>query len=407
MRGVASRRPGSRPASLPLALLLAASSALFIATPFATTPARADSIRDREYWLADYGITEAWNTTRGAGVTVAVIDTGISEDHQDLDGAVSGGTDFSGEGTDDGRSPVGVDDPNHGTMVASVLAGRGHGDAGVIGVAPEASLLSISIGFGDAADDADQQVADAVTWATDNGATVINMSLTRNTADWPESWDEAFLYAMDHDVVIVAAAGNRSDGTTAVGAPATMPGVLTVSGLTREGNGSVESSAPGVTVGLAAPSEDLVGAVPGDGYVVWGGTSGATPIVAGAVALVRAAHPDLSASDVINRLTSTAVDDGPDGYDPVFGFGKLDVAAAVAAEVPPARDNPMGELSEWIAQNRGAVAATSPPPTGVPAGVPEAASSVILPLLFVAIFVLVVVAILAVWRRFKRTRRKG
>jgi type VII secretion-associated serine protease mycosin len=397
-------RPGR--VTAPLALLLAAASALLIASP---SPAHADSIRDREYWLADYGITTAWNTTRGAGVTVAVIDTGISDDHRDLEGAVAGGTDFSGEGSDDGRTPVGTDDPNHGTMVASVLAGRGHGDSGVIGVAPEASLLSISIGFGssDTSDDPDQQIADAVTWATDNGASVINMSLTRNTADWPESWDTAFLYAKDHDVVIVAAAGNRSDGTTAVGAPATMPGVLTVSGLTREGNASVESSAPGVTVGVAAPSEDLVGAVPGDGYVVWGGTSGATPIVAGAVALVRAAHPDLRAADVINRLTSTAIDDGPDGYDPVFGFGRLDVAAAVAADIPATRENPMGDLGEWILANRAVIATPSATPTSLPEVIAEAPSSVILPLVLVAIFALLVVGILAIWRRFKRTRRKG
>lgn len=406
MRGLVSRH-SSRPGRVtaPLALLLAVASALLVAAP-----AHADSIRDREYWLADYGITTAWNTTRGAGVTVAVIDTGISDDHQDLDGAVTGGTDFSGSGSEDGRTPVGTDDPNHGTMVASVLAGRGHGDSGVIGVAPEASLLSISIGFGSSSSDAgepDQQVADAVTWATDQGASVINMSLTRNTADWPESWDTAFLYAMNHDVVIVAAAGNRSDGTTAVGAPATMPGVLTVSGLTREGNGSVESSAPGVTVGVAAPSEDLVGAVPGDGYVVWGGTSGATPIVAGAVALVRAAHPSLRAADVINRLTSTAVDDGPDGYDPVFGFGRLDVAAAVAADVPAARENPMGDLGEWILANRAVIATPSATPTSLPEVIAEAPSSVVLPLVSVAIFVVLVVLFLAIWRRFKRTRRKG
>ena len=132
----------------------------------------------------------------------------------------------------------------------------------MIGSAPQASLLAISIGFGGEGDDSDQQIAEAVRWAVDNGADVINMSLTRNTLDWPESWDDAFLYAMEHDVVIVAAAGNRGSGTVEVGAPATMPGVLTVSGVDRNGNASFDASSQGITIGVAAPSEELVGVYP-------------------------------------------------------------------------------------------------------------------------------------------------
>ena len=124
----------------------------------------------------------------------------------------------------------------HGTLVASLAAGRGTGAAsGVIGSAPDASILAISMSF--SRGDSDAQIAEAVRWAVDNGADVINMSLTRNTVDWPRSWDEAFLYAAENDVVIVAAAGNRGSGTEAVGAPATMPGVLTVAGLDRQGAG--------------------------------------------------------------------------------------------------------------------------------------------------------------------------
>ena len=210
-------------------MLLVVTSVAAVVLP--AVPASADAIRDREYWLNDYGIRSAWSTTKGEGVTIAVIDTGIDGSHPDLAGAVSGGTDFSGQGAANGQQPVGdPDDSSHGTMVASLLAGRGNGSAGIIGVAPEADLLSISIGVGDPGADSDQQIADAVLWAVDHGADVINMSLTRNTPDWPRSWDDAFLYAMDNDVVVVAAAGNRGSGTKAVGAPATMPGVLTVAG---------------------------------------------------------------------------------------------------------------------------------------------------------------------------------
>jgi type VII secretion-associated serine protease mycosin len=336
------------------------------------TPAHADSIRDREYWLDDYGIRSAWETTRGAGQTIAIIDTGVAASHQDLTGAVTGGADFSGQGTSNGQTPVGSDDSSHGTMVASLAAGRGRGTSGVIGAAPEASLLAISIGFDETSTaSSDDQIADAVRWAVDNGADVINMSLTRNTLEWPESWDDAFLYAMQKDVVIVAAAGNRGSGTTQVGAPATMPGVLTVGGVDRAGAASWDASAQGISVGVSAPSEQLVGAVPGGGYVLWDGTSGATPLIAGIAALVRAAHPELDAANVIQRIISTSRDAGASGADPIYGYGLVDAAAAVTAAVPAVTANPMGDLSEWIRINRRADATPAPAETLAPAPSPS------------------------------------
>jgi type VII secretion-associated serine protease mycosin len=327
-----------------------------------------DVIRDREYWLASYGFSQAWRTTTGAGVTVAVIDTGIDSSHPDLVGSVIGGTDISGLGAANGQRPVG---PNkeHGTMVASLIAGQGHdGDAGIIGVAPSARLLSVSVGFGVGTEGSDDQIADAVRWSVDHGADIINMSLTRNTLEWPESWDDAFLYAMQHDVVIVAAAGNRGSGTTEVGAPATMPGVLTVAGVDQNGKASFDASSQGITISVAAPSEDLVGAAPGGGYYNWAGTSGATPIVAGLVALVRSAYPDLDAANVINRVIATADPVGGQVPSPIYGYGLIDAAAAVTARVSPVTANPMGDLKEWIRVYRRA--ASTPPPPSQQAEVP-------------------------------------
>jgi type VII secretion-associated serine protease mycosin len=343
----------------------------------AAAPAQADSIRDREYWLDDYGIRDAWSVSKGAGVTIAVIDTGVDGSHPDLAGAVVGGTDFSTVGSSNGQTPVGSDDSSHGTMVASLAAGRGRGTAGVIGAAPAASILAISLGFSDGAGpSSDDQIADAVRWAVDNGADVINMSLTRNTLEWPTSWDDAFLYAMNHDVVVVAAAGNRGSGTTQVGAPATMPGVLTVGGVDRTGGASWDASSQGITIGVSAPSEQLVGATPGGGYVLWDGTSGATPIVSGIVALVRAAHPGLSAANVIERIVSTATPAGADGVDPIYGYGLVDAAAAVSSNVPAVTANPMGDLAEWIRINRRAAAET---PEAEPLEPEPAPSAVALP----------------------------
>jgi len=342
-----------------LALLLV-TAALVLGT---ASPASADSIRTREYWLADYGISAAWSTTRGAGTIIAVIDTGVDATHPDLAGAVVDSKNFSG-------GPAISE--NHGTMVAALAAGRGHGsDDGVIGAAPEAGILAISIGFGDDAT-SDPQVAEAIIWAVDHGADVINLSFTRNTLDWPESWDQAFLYADQHDVVMVAAAGNRGSGTAVVGAPATIPGVLTVGGVTKAGVASNDASSQGITIGISAPSEQLVGATPGGGYVLWSGTSGAAPIVAGVAALVRSAHPELDADGVINRITSTARPAGAEGVDALYGFGLFDAAAAVASDVPTVSANPMGDLAEWVRINRRADAPVTPAQPGVVVPAPTA-----------------------------------
>jgi subtilisin family serine protease len=317
-----------------------------------SSPALADQVRERQYWLSEYGIERAWQITRGAGVRIAIIDTGIDGSHQDLRGAVAGGADFSGLGSSDGQTPVGSD-RRHGTMVASLAAGRGNNlTDGVMGAAPEAELLSLSMSFGGGDISPDDQIARAVRYAVDNGADIISLSLTRNTRDWPESWDRAFSYAAARDVVVIAAAGNRGSGTEAVGAPATMPGVLTVGGVTRERKASSSASAQGITIGVMAPSEGLVGAVPGGGYVSWSGTSGAAPIVAGIAALVRAAYPDLDAANVINRILATATPVGSTVPDPLYGFGIVNAYDALVAEVPLVTTNPLGSLEEWIVLHR-------------------------------------------------------
>jgi len=344
------------------ALLAAAIAAAPLAGPQAALSApagilAADAIRDRQYWLDEYGIREAWQVTRGAGVTIAIIDSGVDASHPDLRGAVIGGIDLSGVGAADGTRPVGSDAPDHGTMVASLAAGRGSAPGeGVIGAAPEASLLSASLAFGPEQRDGDAQVAEAVRWAVGAGADVISLSLTRNTLAWPESWDDAFGYAEANDVVVIAAAGNRGSGTEQVGAPATIPGVVAVGGVDRAGRASDAASAQGISIAVMAPSEQLVGAVPGGGHVIWQGTSGATPIVAGIAALIRAAHPEATAADVVTRLITTARPVTATVPDPLYGYGLVDAAAAVRAELPAATENPLGSLAEWVALNRRAEA---------------------------------------------------
>ncbi len=335
-----------------------------------------DPARAAEYWLDDYGIRSAWQTTRGAGTTIAVIDTGIAQGPAEFSGAVTAGADFSGAGSADGRTPVGGDaDKNHGTWVGSLAASRGTGpDTGMIGVAPEAQLLSLSIGFGEnSAIPFTTQVAEAMVWAVDQGADVINLSFTTNLLEWDPSWDDAFMYAYEHDVVVVVAAGNRGTGTDRVGAPATIPGVLTVGGVDRTGTASQEASTQGITIGISAPSEELLGVSPDGRIVVWDGTSGAAPIVAGVAALVRSAHPGMDAANVINRIIRTArpVPGVGSTPDPLYGYGLLDAGAAVTANVPAVSANPMGDLAEWIRIYRRAEQEPAPVPSATPVVLPE------------------------------------
>ncbi|POH74793.1 S8 family peptidase [Arthrobacter glacialis] len=360
----------------------------------AATAASADDIRNRQYWLEQSGIENAWEKTQGEGVKIAIIDSGIDKSHKDLAGAVVGGTDMSGAGSADGTKGVGAE-PEHGTLVATMLAGRGHspstptakptktagpsstapaketvgaGPDGVIGVAPKAELLSVSVWLGSenpSGKNIDDQIPAAVKWAVDQGAKVINMSLGSTSTAWPQSWDDAFAYAEAKDVVIVAAAGNRKSGSEQVGAPATIPGILAVGGLDKDGTASVDSSSQGISIGVSAPAEDLVGGLPGGGYAQWNGTSGAAPIVSGVAALIRSKYPDMSAAQVINRIISTAKPKGEGLPNAIYGYGILDAAAALSADVPVVQVNPLGSIAEWIrVHRRGEVV---PPTNGQPA----------------------------------------
>ncbi|GIG91676.1 S8 family serine peptidase [Plantactinospora endophytica] len=289
-------------------------------------PAVADATRNRQWHLRALDVARAHQITQGAGVVVAVLDTGV-RDHKDLTGNVLTGVDVTGADTD-GRQ----DTDGHGTAMAGLIAGHGHGSGnadGVLGIAPRAKVLpvrTVRTKFGAGAD-----LPRAIREAVQRKAGVVSLSLSAGAG---ESLKQAVQEALAADVVLVAAAGNRPDDGF-VGYPAAYPGVLAVGATGRDGK-LAPISVTGDSVGLVAPGVDIASTSRTGAYQLSNGTSNSTAIVAGAVALVRAKYPDLSAAEVVHRLTATATDRGAKGRDPEYGHGALDLVEALTADVAPA-----------------------------------------------------------------------
>lgn len=358
-----------------------------------------------QWWIDQYEI--ATLPQDGTGVVVAVIDTGVDASHPNLAGTLIGGKDFSGVGDDSGTLPIG---PSyfHGTMVASVIAGQGISEQDVLGIAPGAKLLAASIGLGLDGADTDSQLADAIVWAVDNGADVINLSISRNSAKWPRSWDEAFLHAFENDVVIVAATGNQEQGKFAT-APAVIPGVVAVTAIDAAASTESPAGSQGIGVTIAAPGVELLGSFPGGTTASWSGSSAAAPVVSGLLALMIQADPEARANDLIQRLITTATDAGEPGFDADFGFGIINPTAALAS-VERATENPLGSLANWVQLYRAEVSEdqaplivpSSPQPDNAVAEPVNSAPEPINPLLYVLLVPLALLPFVIMRKRFGR-----
>ncbi|GAA2676646.1 type VII secretion-associated serine protease mycosin [Actinoplanes palleronii] len=300
--------------------------------------AHADTVADYQKWYFDaLKITSAHKTSQGAGVVVAVVDSGVDATHPDLRGQVLSGHSTTSEGAADGRRDLDRDQ-GHGTAMAGVIAGRGGGSQHVLGIAPKAKILPVSVS--ERYDP--RQVADGIRWAADHGADVINVSM--GGTDSTDSQVSAIQYAQSKNVVVVAASGNTDEGFRTVPRPANIPGVIAVAGIEKSGN-AWDGATTGPEVVLAAPSVQVISAAPGgltsNGYRVGDGTSEASAIVSGVAALIRAKYPDLDAANVVNRLIRTADDRGASGRDAEYGFGVVDPVAALTADVPSVKANPL------------------------------------------------------------------
>ncbi|MFD8389299.1 type VII secretion-associated serine protease mycosin [Streptomyces sp. NPDC059680] len=321
------------PVGAALSLLLAGTLALAPAAP-----AHADGIRAQQWGLDALHLDEAWRTTKGRGVTVAVLDTGVEADHPDLVGNVLPAKDMIGFGAGQGDR----DWARHGTAMAGIIAGHGHGpgdSAGVMGVAPEARILPVRVILEDgdparakARTSRGNALADGIRWAADHGADVINLSLgdDSNSAHPEPSEDEAVQYALKKGVVVVASAGNGGDKGDHVSYPAAYPGVIAATAVDRYGTRASFSTRRWYAA-VSAPGVDVVIADPDHKYYEGWGTSAASAFVSGAAALVKAAHPELGPAQIKKLLEDTARDAPVGGRDDSRGFGMIDPAAALRA----------------------------------------------------------------------------
>ncbi|MER7534292.1 type VII secretion-associated serine protease mycosin [Streptomyces sp. NPDC097704] len=317
-----------------VALLAAAFSVL----PATTAPAHADTIRARQWGLEALHTTEAWRTTKGRGITVAVLDTGVDADHPDLAGSVLAGRDLVGFGASKGDRAW----ARHGTAMAGIIAGHGHGpggEDGVLGVAPDVRILPVRVileSTDKARDKARKTrgtaLAEGIRWAADHGADVINLSLGDDSKSaHPDAGEDAAVqYALAKGVSVVASAGNGGEKGDHISYPAAYPGVIAAAAVDRYGTHAAFSTRRWYAT-VSAPGDDIVIADPDRRYYEGWGTSAAAAFVSGAVALVRSAHPDLTPAQIKRLLIDTARNRPKGGRSDAKGYGTVDPAAAIAA----------------------------------------------------------------------------
>lgn len=285
--------------------------------PFAVN----DPLVSQQYSLDRMSVNAAWNTSRGDGVVIAVVDTGADFTHPDLAGKFVGrGRDFVNNDND------ATDDHGHGTHVSGIAAALTNNGQGIAGVGYNAKVLPVKVlasnGSGDNA-----AVASGIAWAADQGARVINMSLG---GGYPSTAVQAAVdYAWGKGAVVVCAAGNT--GASIPQYPAAFPNCVSVS-ATDSADRLASFSTFGDTVDVAAPGVQILSTVRGGRYEAWNGTSMATPNVAGVVALIWAAHPTWT-----NAQVRAALENGADniGQAIYFGRGRVNAARAVGSQPGP------------------------------------------------------------------------
>lgn len=288
----------------------------------------ADSI---DWGIARIGADKVWESNNGQGVKVAIIDTGVQIDHPDLSANILSGYDFVNEDSN------ATDDNGHGTHVAGIVAATLN-QAGTVGASPAGKILPVKVlnnqGYGYLSD-----VVEGIYFAADNGARVINMSLSTSTDS--VTLRNAVTYAANKGVLLVAAAGNDS------GAPCAYPGAYSsVVCVVATDSKNQLASFSNLGGELAAPGVSNYSTFIGSSYRYLSGTSMASPHVAGSAALLMGACPTCTTTEIRETLRNTAVDLGDQGKDILFGYGLVDVLSAVNSLAPIEEELPEEPIEE-------------------------------------------------------------
>jgi len=274
-----------------------------------------------EWHLAKIGASVAWDKAQGAGVTIAIVDSGVDVNHPDLAARIVPGWNVYGNNADV------TDVCGHGTAVAGTAAATLNNGAGVAGVAGQAKIMPLRIAYKDPAGGCYayySTMANAVTYAADHGAKIVNISFAAVPASSAVQNAAQYLRSKGGLLFVSAGNANRDEGYT----PTTS--MIAVAATDSADNRSSFSSY-GNFVSLAAPGSGIYTTVAGGSYGGWNGTSFASPVAAGVAALMMSANPSLDAAKIESLLFSSATDLGTAGRDPYFGYGRVNAAAAVNA----------------------------------------------------------------------------
>ena len=338
-------------------MALIAAGAATISLCLIAVPASADTVRHQEWWLSSLGVTSAWSASQGAGVTVAVLSDGVDASQADLAGAVTTSAAISSAPVASGQYAG-----EQGTPIASLIAGRGHGSgggAGIIGVAPEARILSVPVtlpsddpqlGLSSVAAAIPASIAAGIRYAVSHGATVIDLPIDPGqagsngiagmsaAAGGSAAEQAAISYATAHNVVLVAPAGDDEVAGDAPNYPAAYPGVIAVGAFDSAFDKAPWSHRQSY-VTLTAAGVGVMAADNAGNYQAVNSTSAASAIVAGVVALIRSRYPSLTVADIRKALITTTLYHRPDGLAIGSGYGAVDagqaMTAAAAMATPP------------------------------------------------------------------------
>ena len=280
------------------------------------------------------GVQEAWRTSVGGAVTVAVLDTGVDASHPDLAPNMWHDPASGASGVDVVGGGAPTDGNGHGTAVAGIIAARGNNGVGGTGVAQDARIMAVRVLGADAVGTT-ATVVEGMRYALAHGARIINLSL--GGPDRSQALEEQMQAAQAQGVLVVAAAGNHSadlDAQPSYPAAYPEPNVIAVASTGPSGALSSFSDRGATAVDLAAPGEDVLGPTPGGSYARWSGTSAAAPEVAGTAVLLEAASPGASAAQVRDALLGGAR--RLPGLSGAIATGELDAGAAMQRIVPNA-----------------------------------------------------------------------